>query len=74
MKKNLHEITGVIIGGITPTVSKLIEQSWWTDWARPVILSGICSIIGLLIMHYGKRLLNSLDAKRLPKFRGNGKQ
>ena len=65
MRKHFYEFTGLLIGGSVPTVTKLIENEWWTDWARPVIVSAICSIVGLLIMHYGKRFLNSLDNRKL---------
>lgn len=53
MKKNIDEITGTVIGGVTGWVT----QPLYDDWIKPMLLTVICSIIGLLISHFGKKLL-----------------
>lgn len=53
MKKNFQELFGTAIGFTTGWLSSPVYK----DWIQPMILSGICALIGLLITHYGKKLL-----------------
>lgn len=69
---------GIIMGIASPHVQKLlIEHAWWSDWAKPALQSFIGAVIGLLVIHFGKRLLNSFDnwrtIRKLGKFRDNGR-
>jgi hypothetical protein len=70
------KITGAIIGMASPHIEKiLIEHSWWDDWAKPSLQSLVGAVIGLLVIHYGKKLLNSLDnwwtIRKLDKWKDN---
>ena len=56
MKKNFDEITGTLIGGITGWIT----QPLYDDWIQPIMLTIICSILGLLISHFGKKLLKKM--------------
>jgi len=29
----------------------------YDDWIRPILVSGACALVGLLITHFGKKLL-----------------
>lgn len=70
MRKHIEEIAGTIIGGVTG----FITQPLYDDWIKPIILTIICSLIGLFISHYGKKILNSWEYnKKLPRFKKNGK-
>lgn len=68
----------MIAGIVSPHVQKiLVEHAWWDDWAKPSLQSLVGAIIGLLVLHYGKRILNSFDnwrvIRKLGKFRDNGR-
>jgi hypothetical protein len=53
---------GAVIGMASPHIERiLIDHSWWDDWAKPSLQSLIGAVIGLLVIHYGKQLLNSID-------------
>jgi hypothetical protein len=70
---------GAVIGMASPHIERiLIEHSWWDDWAKPSLQSLIGAVIGLLVIHYGKQLLNSIDNwrnnRKLERRRSNGKQ
>lgn len=70
---------GAVIGMISPHIEKiLVEHAWWTDWAKPSLQSLVGAVIGLLVIHYGKKILTAFDNWRtrraLNKYRSNGKQ
>lgn len=73
MKKHLQDIIGAITGGVTGFIS----SGFYETWIQPMILAAVCALIGLLITHYGRRLLNSFDnwrvIRKLGKYRDNGK-
>ena len=54
MKKHFDDFMGACIGG----VSGFIANGFYKDWVQPVIVSAICALIGLIVTHYGKKLLN----------------
>lgn len=53
MKKNIEEISGTLIGAVTGFVT----QPLYDDWIKPILMTVICSIVGLLVSHFGKKLL-----------------
>lgn len=53
MKRHFQEYLGTAIGGVTGWIS----QGVYKDWIQPVILSAVCALIGLLVTHYGKKLI-----------------
>lgn len=64
-----------IIGALGSGVTGYISTVFYETWVQPIIISAVCAVIGLLITHYGRRFLNSLDNRRLfPKFKQNGKK
>jgi hypothetical protein len=69
---------GAVIGMASPHIERiLIEHSWWDDWAKPSLQSLIGAVIGLLVIHYGKQLLNSIDnwrnIRKLNRRKKNGR-
>lgn len=56
MRKHFQELFGTAIGGITGFISGGIYQ----DWIQPVLLSAICALVGLIVTHYGKKLIKKL--------------
>jgi hypothetical protein len=55
MRKHFDEIVGSTIGGTTGLVT-----SGFYDWVQTIALTIVCSLIGLLVSHFGKRLLKKL--------------
>ena len=53
IQKYLEEYTGTIIGGITGYVA----TSFYSTWVQPVLISALCAFVGLLITHFGKKIL-----------------
>lgn len=53
MKKYVEECVGTVIGAVTGFISQPI----YDDWIKPVLLTVICSVIGLLVSHFGKKIL-----------------
>lgn len=56
LKKHIEEIIGTLLGGS----AGMISQSVYDDWIRPILVSAICAVIGLLITHFGKQILKKL--------------
>ena len=71
---NRQDVFGAVTGGITGFIS----AGFYQTWIQPMILAGVCALIGLVITHYGRRLLHSFDnwrtIRKLGKYRENGKQ
>jgi hypothetical protein len=62
-KKYFEEYVGTVVGGVTGWLS----QSVYKDWIQPILLSAACAFVGLLISHYGKKLLERFESKRKKK-------
>jgi len=41
------------IGG----VSGYISTGFFSTWIQPVIISAVCALVGLLVSHFGKKVL-----------------
>lgn len=54
MRKHFQELFGTVVGGVTGWVTSGIYK----DWIQPIILSAVCAVVGLLVTHYGKKILN----------------
>jgi hypothetical protein len=52
-KTNFQEVLGTAIGGVTG----FITTGFYDTWVQPVLISGLCALFGLLITHYGKKIL-----------------
>lgn len=59
VRTHSNELRGALIGG----TSGFLSQPFFHDWVKPIAISIICAIAGLLIAHYGKKLLNLIDKK-----------
>lgn len=74
MKKNLQDIFGTLIGWVTGFIS----SGFYETWIQPMVISAVCALIGLIVTHYGRRILNSWDnwrnIKKLDKYKSNGRQ
>jgi hypothetical protein len=69
VKKYFQEVTGTAIGGLTGYVSSGADKSklipdltevargndLYGDWIYPMIMTLICSLLGLLVTHFGKK-------------------
>jgi hypothetical protein len=53
MRKHFQELFGTAIGGVTGWLSSGVYH----DWIQPVLLSAICALVGLIITHYGKKVI-----------------
>ena len=56
VRKHFEEVAGTIIGGVTGWIT----QPVYDDWVKPMILTIVCSLLGLLVSHFGKKLLKKL--------------
>lgn len=63
--KALYAFEGFIIG--------MIGTHPWKDLVFSIVVAAVCAVVTLLIQFFGKKLLNSLYDKKLPKFKQNGK-
>jgi len=55
-RPNFQELLGTTIGGVTGYIS----SSFYTTWVQPVLLSAVCALVGLLVTHFGKKVLKKL--------------
>lgn len=59
IQKKPEDIWGFSIGG----TAGFVAHSFYGDYVKPVIISTACAVIGLLVSHYGKKLLKWIDSK-----------
>jgi hypothetical protein len=72
------ECIGAVIGFVSPHMETILARTWWDDWMQPSLQSLIGAVIGLLVMHFGKKLLNGIDnwlnIRKLDRWKKNGRQ
>jgi hypothetical protein len=59
IKEHHNEARGAFIGG----ASGFISQPFFKNWVQPIMVSIICAVAGLVITHYGKKILQWIDKK-----------
>jgi hypothetical protein len=59
VKEHQNEFRGAVIGG----ASGFLSHPFYKDWIQPIMISIICAVAGLLITHYGKKILLWIDKK-----------
>ena len=68
MRKHFQDIFGTCIGWITGWITSGLYE----NWIQPMILAAVCAFIGLLVTHFGKRVLAWLE-KKDDRWKSNGR-
>lgn len=56
VQKHSEETAGTASAGVGGFYAARVYE----DWVRPILLAAVCALVGLLVTHFGKKLLKKL--------------